>query len=135
LETLKAALQNNTELPEVDQTVRLGSPVARPSKIICIGLNYVDHCKETGAPIPTEPIIFFKSTTSLCGPNDDLVIPKNSEKTDWEIELAFVVGKKASYVDEADALDYVAGYATSRWCHYIIKTREIFDKIGIATFA
>ena len=111
LETLKAALANNPVLPEVDQNIRLGSPVARPSKIICIGLNYVDHCKETGAPIPTEPIIFFKSTTSLCGPNDDLVIPRNSEKTDWEIELAFVVGKKASYVDEADALDYVAGYA------------------------
>ena len=111
LETLKAALANNPVLPEVDQNSRLGSPVARPSKIICIGLNYVDHCKETGAPIPTEPIIFFKSTTSLCGPNDDLVIPRNSEKTDWEIELAFVVGKKASYVDEADALDYVAGYA------------------------
>ena len=111
LETLKAALQNNPVLPEVDQNVRLGSPVARPSKIICIGLNYVDHCRETGAPIPTEPIIFFKSTTSLCGPDDDLIIPKNSTKTDWEIELAFVVGKKASYVEEADALDYVAGYA------------------------
>lgn len=111
LETLKLALQSNPILPEVDQNLRLGSPVARPSKIICIGLNYVDHCRETNAPIPAEPIIFFKSTTSLCGPDDDLVIPKNSTKTDWEIELAFVVGKKASYVDEADALDYVAGYA------------------------
>jgi len=111
LETLKAALQNNPILPEVDLAVRLGSPVARPSKIICIGLNYVDHCHETNAPIPTEPIIFFKSTTSLVGPNDDLIIPKNSTKTDWEIELAFVVGKKASYVEEKDALDYVAGYA------------------------
>lgn len=111
LENLKKALESNPVLPEVDASVRLGSPVARPSKIICIGLNYVDHCLETNAPIPTEPIIFFKSTTSLCGPNDDLIIPKNSEKTDWEIELAFVVGKKASYVEEADALDYVAGYA------------------------
>lgn len=110
LETLKAALENNPVLPEVDASVRLGSPVARPSKIICIGLNYVDHCKETNAPIPEEPIIFFKSTTALCGPNDDLIIPKNSEKTDWEIELVFVVGKKASYVEEADAMDYVAGY-------------------------
>lgn len=110
LETLKRALQNNPVLPEVDETIRLGSPVARPSKIICIGLNYVDHCLETNAPIPKEPIIFFKSTTALCGPNDDLIIPKNSEKTDWEIELAFVVGKKASYVEEADAMDYVAGY-------------------------
>ncbi|MEG0849744.1 MAG: fumarylacetoacetate hydrolase family protein [Flavobacterium sp.] len=111
LEKLKKALENNPVLPEVDSNVRLGSPVARPSKIICIGLNYVDHCLETNAPIPAEPIIFFKSTTSLCGPNDNLIIPKNSEKTDWEIELAFVVGKKASYVEEADALDYVAGYA------------------------
>ncbi|MDY0988441.1 fumarylacetoacetate hydrolase family protein [Flavobacterium sp. CFBP9031] len=111
LEKLEKALENNPTLPEVNASVRLGSPVARPSKIICIGLNYVDHCKETNAPIPTEPIIFFKSTTSLCGPDDDLIIPKNSEKTDWEVELAFIVGKKASYVEEAEALDYVAGYA------------------------
>ena len=110
LEKLHKALESNLSLPEVDAQVRLGSPVARPSKIICIGLNYVDHCKETNAPIPEEPIIFFKSTTALCGPNDDLIIPKNSEKTDWEIELAFVMGKKASYVEEADALEYVAGY-------------------------
>ncbi|QBN20133.1 fumarylacetoacetate hydrolase family protein [Flavobacterium nackdongense] len=110
LEKLQKALESNPSLPEVDADVRLGSAVARPSKIICIGLNYVDHCRETNAPIPDEPIIFFKSTTALCGPNDDLVIPKNSEKTDWEIELAFVVGKKASYVAEADAMDYVAGY-------------------------
>jgi 2,4-diketo-3-deoxy-L-fuconate hydrolase len=108
---LKKALESNPVLPEVDSKVRLGAPVARPSKIICIGLNYVDHCLETNAPIPAEPIIFFKSTSSLCGPNDNLIIPKNSEKTDWEIELAFVVGKKASYVEETQALDYVAGYA------------------------
>lgn len=111
LEKLKAAIESGTSFPEVADDIRLGSPVARPSKIICIGLNYVDHCHETGAPIPTEPIIFFKSTTSLCGPNDNVIIPKGSEKTDWEVELAFVVGKKASYVEEADALDYVAGYA------------------------
>ena len=111
LAKLKAAIESGTSFPVVADDVRLGSPVARPSKIICIGLNYVDHCHETNAPIPTEPIIFFKSTTSLCGPNDNLVIPKGSEKTDWEVELAFVVGKKASYVEEADALDYVAGYA------------------------
>lgn len=110
LEKLQKALEANPNLPEVELQERLGSPVARPSKIICIGLNYVDHCRETNAPIPEEPIIFFKSTTALCGPNDDLIIPKNSEKTDWEIELAFVIGKKASYVEEADALDYVAGY-------------------------
>jgi 2,4-didehydro-3-deoxy-L-rhamnonate hydrolase len=110
LEKLKKAIESSTSFPEVADSVRLGSPVARPSKIICIGLNYVDHCVETGAAIPIEPIIFFKSTTALCGPNDDLVIPKNGDKTDWEIELAFIVGKKASYVDEADAMDYVAGY-------------------------
>ena len=111
LEKLKAAIESGTSFPEVSNDVRLGSPVARPSKIICIGLNYVDHCHETNAPIPTEPIIFFKSTTSLCGPNDNVIIPKGSKKTDWEVELAFVVGKKASYVEEAEALDYVAGYA------------------------
>jgi len=101
---------NKDQLPEISKDVRLGSPVARPSKIICIGLNYADHAKETKASIPSEPIIFFKSTTALCGPYDDVIIPKNSAKTDWEVELAVVIGKKASYVDETDALDYVAGY-------------------------
>ena len=110
LAKLEEALKNNSSFPEVSNDIRLGSPVARPSKIICIGLNYVDHCEETGAAIPEEPIIFFKSTTSLCGPNDNLIIPKNSDKTDWEVELAFVVGKKASYVAEEDALNYLAGY-------------------------
>jgi 2-keto-4-pentenoate hydratase/2-oxohepta-3-ene-1,7-dioic acid hydratase in catechol pathway len=107
---LQEALKNNTSFPVVSNEIRLGSPVARPSKIICIGLNYVDHCEETNAPIPAEPIIFFKSTTALCGPDDNVVIPKNSEKTDWEVELAFVISKKASYISEADAMDYVAGY-------------------------
>jgi 2,4-didehydro-3-deoxy-L-rhamnonate hydrolase len=103
---------NNQELnlPEISTSNRLGSPVARPSKMICIGLNYTDHAIETGASIPEEPIIFFKSTSALCGPNDDLVIPKNSSKTDWEVELAFVISKKASYVEEAEAMNYVAGY-------------------------
>jgi 2,4-diketo-3-deoxy-L-fuconate hydrolase len=110
IEKIKSAIAAGASLPVVDPTTRLGSVVARPSKIICIGLNYVDHCLETNAPIPTEPVLFFKSTTALCGPNDNVVIPKNSVKTDWEVELAFVIGKKASYVEEADALDYVAGY-------------------------
>jgi 2-keto-4-pentenoate hydratase/2-oxohepta-3-ene-1,7-dioic acid hydratase in catechol pathway len=110
IEKIKSAIAAGVSLPVVDPTTRLGSVVARPSKIICIGLNYVDHCLETNAPIPTEPVLFFKSTTALCGPNDNVVIPKNSVKTDWEVELAFVIGKKASYVEEADALDYVAGY-------------------------
>lgn len=101
---------NKDQLPKVSKEVRLGSPVARPSKIICIGLNYADHAKETKANIPTEPIIFFKSTTALCGPYDDVIIPKNSTKTDWEVELAVVIGKKASYVEEGEALNYVAGY-------------------------
>jgi 2-keto-4-pentenoate hydratase/2-oxohepta-3-ene-1,7-dioic acid hydratase in catechol pathway len=110
IEKIKSAIAAGISLPVVDPATRLGSVVARPSKIVCIGLNYVDHCLETNAPIPTEPVLFFKSTTALCGPNDEVVIPKNSVKTDWEVELAFVIGKKASYVDEADALDYVAGY-------------------------
>jgi len=97
-------------LSQVPPGSRLGSPVARPSKIVCIGLNYADHAKETNAQIPKEPIIFFKSTTALIGPNDDVIIPKNSEKTDWEVELAVVIGKKTSYVEESEALNYVAGY-------------------------
>lgn len=106
----KFLAENEGKLPLVDDNERLGSPVARPSKIVCIGLNYTKHALETNAPIPAEPILFFKSTTALVGPYDDIIIPKNSVKTDWEVELAFVIGKKASYVEEADALDYVAGY-------------------------
>lgn len=106
----KFVKDNEGKLPVVADDVRLGSPVARPSKIVCIGLNYTKHAIETNAPIPAEPILFFKSTTALVGPNDDIIIPKNSVKTDWEVELAFVIGKKASYVIEEDALDYVAGY-------------------------
>lgn len=102
---------NMAECPLVDPTERWASCIARPSKIVCIGLNYALHAKETGAQIPTEPIIFFKSTTALCGPNDDVIIPKNSFKTDWEVELAVIIGKKCSYVEENEALDYVAGYA------------------------
>jgi len=98
--------------PEVAQDTRLDSCVARPSKIICIGLNYAKHAAESGMAVPKEPVVFFKSTTALCGPNDNVIIPRNSVKTDWEVELAVVIGKKASYVDAADALDYVAGYCT-----------------------
>lgn len=101
---------NKNALPTIPAGTRLGSPVARPSKIVCIGLNYADHAKETGAKTPPEPVIFLKATTSLCGPNDNIVIPKNSRKTDWEVELAVVIGKKASYVPESSAMDYVAGY-------------------------
>jgi 2,4-diketo-3-deoxy-L-fuconate hydrolase len=98
------------KLIEIDANERIGAPIARPSKIVCIGLNYAKHAKETGANIPTEPILFMKSTTSLSGPFDPIIIPKNSVKTDWEVELAVVIGKKASYVSEQDAMQYVAGY-------------------------
>jgi 2-keto-4-pentenoate hydratase/2-oxohepta-3-ene-1,7-dioic acid hydratase in catechol pathway len=94
----------------VPSTIRLGPPICRPSKIVCIGLNYRDHAAETGAAIPEEPVIFFKATTSLVGPNDALVIPRNATKVDWEVELALVVGKTALYVPTDKALDYVAGY-------------------------
>jgi 2,4-didehydro-3-deoxy-L-rhamnonate hydrolase len=102
--------KNHDHLTPVSDNERLGPPMARPSKLICIGLNYIDHAKETGATPPAEPIIFFKSTTAVCGPNDDLIIPKGSKKTDWEVELAVVIGKKASYVEETAASLYVAGY-------------------------
>jgi 2,4-didehydro-3-deoxy-L-rhamnonate hydrolase len=91
--------------------VRLGPPVARPSKIVCIGLNFRDHAAETGAALPAEPVIFFKATTALCGPNDALVIPRGATKVDWEVELAVVIGRRARYVEVADALSHVAGYA------------------------
>lgn len=97
-------------LTEISSAERLGAPLVRPSKIICVGLNYKDHAAETNAAIPTEPILFFKSTTAIVGPDDNLVIPKNSIKTDWEVELAIVIGKKASYVEEKDALNHIAGY-------------------------
>lgn len=101
---------NEGKLIEIPADARLGAPFVRPSKIVCIGLNYRDHAEETGAKIPAEPIIFMKSTTALVGPNDQVMIPKNSVKTDWEVEFGIVIGKKASYVDENEALDYVAGY-------------------------
>jgi len=101
---------NKDDLQPIADDARLGAPLLRPSKIVCIGLNFADHAAESGAAIPKEPIIFFKSTSSIIGPNDDVIIPRNSKKTDWEVELAIVIGKKASYVTEEDALDHVAGY-------------------------
>jgi ureidoglycolate lyase len=97
-------------LPKVEGDVRIGPCVGRVGKVIAIGLNYSDHAAETGATVPPEPIVFFKATSSLCGPNDDVEIPRHSVSTDWEVELAVVIGKHAKYVDEADALDHVAGY-------------------------
>ncbi len=110
IKRLEDWLKQNNNLPKVNNSIRIGSPFTRPSKIICVGLNYTKHALESKMDIPKEPIIFFKSTTALCGPNDNLIIPRNSTKTDWEVELAVVVGKKASYVAEKDALDYVAGF-------------------------
>jgi len=105
------ARTNGRDAPRVDPNVRLGPPIARPSKIVCIGLNFRDHAAETGSPIPSEPVIFFKATSSLAGPNDPVVIPRNATKVDWEVELAVIVGKRASYVSKEHALEYVAGYA------------------------
>lgn len=109
LERLSSFLNNN-KLTELDSNTRLGCPLGRPSKIVCIGLNYIDHARETNATPPTEPVIFMKSTTAIAGPFDDIIIPKNSQKTDWEVELAVVIEKKCSYVDEHEAMNYVAGY-------------------------
>jgi 2-keto-4-pentenoate hydratase/2-oxohepta-3-ene-1,7-dioic acid hydratase in catechol pathway len=103
-------VRNSVSAPRVPTSVRLGPPICRPSKIVCIGLNFRDHAAETGATIPKEPVIFFKSTTALVGPNDDLVIPKNATKVDWEVEFAIVIGRRALYVPKESALDHVAGY-------------------------
>jgi 2,4-diketo-3-deoxy-L-fuconate hydrolase len=100
-----------SSIPLMDPSTRLGPPICRPSKIVCIGLNYRDHAAETKAEPPKEPVIFFKSTTSLVGPNDDLMMPRNATKVDWEVELAVIIGKRASYVSKEQALDHVAGYA------------------------
>ncbi len=105
------AKANAATAPTVDASMRLGPCVARPSKIVCVGLNYADHAREAGAEIPKEPILFFKSTSSIVGPNDDLVIPRDSKKSDWEVELAIIIGTKASYVSEVDAMSHVAGYS------------------------
>ena len=107
----KWAEANAGTAPEVDDDVRIGAAICRPSKIVCIGLNFSDHANETGMDIPDEPVVFFKATSAYCGVNDDLIIPKTSQKTDWELELAFVIGKKASYVDEDNAINHIAGYA------------------------
>lgn len=98
------------DCPEIGENERLAAPIHKPGKMVCIGLNYKDHAAESNMELPKEPIIFFKATSSIVGPNDDLIIPRGSEKTDWEVELGVVIGKRASYVDETEAMDYVAGY-------------------------
>jgi 2-keto-4-pentenoate hydratase/2-oxohepta-3-ene-1,7-dioic acid hydratase in catechol pathway len=111
LESLRVVDWRN--LPEVDASTRLGPCVAGTGKFICIGLNYADHAAESGMKVPPEPVIFMKATSAICGPNDPIIIPRGSEKTDWEVELAVIIGKKAKYVSEEEAMDYVAGYAVA----------------------
>jgi len=111
VERLRRWVEKNAgDLPRVESAVRLGAAISRPSKIVCIGLNYKDHAAETKQPIPNEPVIFFKATSALAGPNDQVIMPKGGAKLDWEVELAFVVGKQARYVSKQDAIDHVAGY-------------------------
>ena len=102
--------ENQDSCPIVDDEIRLGAPLVRPSKIVCVGLNYAQHAAESGMNVPEEPVLFFKASSAIIGPYDPIVIPKGSLKTDWEVELAVVIGRKASYVNEEDALKYVAGY-------------------------
>jgi 2,4-didehydro-3-deoxy-L-rhamnonate hydrolase len=111
---------NASKCPAVPDSQRIGPPITRPSKIICVGLNYNKHALESAMEMPKEPLFFFKSTTAICGPFDDVIIPKSSVKTDWEVELAFVIGKKAQYVDEKDSMNHVAGYVL----HNDISERE-----------
>lgn len=101
---------NNENLPKFSKDSRIAAPMKRPSKIVCVGLNYAKHAAESGMPLPKEPVLFFKATSAIVGPNDDLVIPKGSTKTDWEVELGVVIGKKASYVSKEKAMEHVAGY-------------------------
>ena len=102
--------EHASRAPRVDTSIRIGPPVTRPSKIVCIGLNFRDHAAESGMPLPTEPVIFFKSSTALAGPNDDVMIPRGGTKLDWEVELAVVIGRRATYVAKENALGHVAGY-------------------------
>ncbi len=111
IERLKKWLENHQkDCPTIGNDVRWAAPLCRPSKLVCVGLNYAQHASEAGMKVPTEPVLFFKATSSIIGPFDDVIIPKNSTKTDWEVELAIVISKKASYVEEKDAMDHVAGY-------------------------
>ena len=102
--------KNQDSCPVLDNDIRLGSPLFRPSKIVCVGLNYAKHAQESGMDVPEEPVLFFKASSAIIGPYDSITIPKGSEKSDWEVELAVVIGNKASYVSEKDALSHIAGY-------------------------
>jgi 2,4-diketo-3-deoxy-L-fuconate hydrolase len=106
--------------PQISDDLRLGSPICRPSKIVCVGLNYAKHAKESGMDVPNEPVLFFKASSAVVGPYDDVILPRNSKKSDWEVELALVIGAKASYVDKENAMNHVAGYVL----HNDISERE-----------
>ena len=119
--------QNESQCAKVSKDIRLGPPIARPSKIVCVGLNYVKHAKESGMEVPSEPVLFFKASSAIIGPYDDVILPKNSQKSDWEVELAVVIGKSASYVSEGEAMKHVAGYVL----HNDISEREYqLERLG-----
>jgi 2-keto-4-pentenoate hydratase/2-oxohepta-3-ene-1,7-dioic acid hydratase in catechol pathway len=121
IQNLKKWLEKNQEnCPVIKQSIRLGAPLSRPSKIVCIGLNFAKHAKEGGMETPKEPVLFFKASSAINGPYDNVIIPRGSQKSDWEVELALVIGKKASYVSEKDAMEYLAGYVL----HNDISERE-----------
>jgi len=110
IKQLKEWLNDKNSLPEIAANIRLAPPIYKPSKIVCVGLNYAKHAEEAGMTLPNEPVLFFKATSAIVGPNDDVIIPKGSKKTDWEVELGVVIGKKASYVSKTDAMNHIAGY-------------------------
>ena len=119
--------QHRGKCPQISDDTRLGSPICRPSKIVCVGLNYAKHAQESGMDVPSEPVLFFKASSAIIGPYDDVILPRNSKKSDWEVELAIVIGAKASYVSEADAINHVAGYIL----HNDISEREYqLEKLG-----
>ena len=119
--------KNQKKCPIIGKNIRIGPPISRPSKIVCVGLNYAKHAAESGMDIPSEPVLFFKSSSAITGPFDPIIIPKNSTKTDWEVELAVVIGKKASYITKKNALKHVAGYVL----HNDVSEREFqIERLG-----
>ena len=128
LKRLKSWLSvHQDKCPPVGDDIRLGSPICRPSKIVCVGLNYAKHAQESGMEVPSEPVLFFKASSAIVGPFDEVILPKNSKKSDWEVELAVVIGDKASYVSEENAMDHVAGYVL----HNDISEREYqLERLG-----
>ena len=128
IEKLRDWLKKNQEkCPIIDKNIRIGPPISRPSKIVCVGLNYAKHAAESGMDVPSEPVLFFKSSSAITGPFDPIIIPKNSTKTDWEVELAVVIGKKASYITKKNALKHVAGYVL----HNDVSEREFqIERLG-----